>query len=100
VVVANLPYVPSDEVRAPGRGLDHEPLIALDGGTDGLVLFRRLFAMVRDRVAPGGTLLLEIGMGQADDLRSLAGPGASVLVERDLSGLERVVRVDVAGTGA
>ena len=30
MVVANLPYVPSDEVRAPGRGLDHEPLIALE----------------------------------------------------------------------
>ena len=100
VVVANLPYVPSEEVRAPGRGLDHEPLIALDGGTDGLVVFRRLFAMVPDRVAPAATLLLEIGAGQADDLRALAGPVASVAVERDLAGMERVVRVSVAGTGA
>ena len=100
MVVANLPYVPSEEVRAPGRGLDHEPLIALDGGSDGLFVFRRLFAMVPDRVAPAATLLLEIGAGQADDLRALAGQGASVVVERDLAGMERVVRVDAAATGA
>lgn len=93
VVVANLPYVPSDEVRAPGRGLDHEPLVALDGGPDGLAVLRRLFAMADDRLAPGGTLLLEIGAGQAEDLRALAPPGASVVVTRDLAGLERVVRI-------
>jgi release factor glutamine methyltransferase len=97
VVVANLPYVPSDEVRAPGRGLDHEPLIALDGGPDGLDVLRRLFAMAGDRVASGGTLLLEIGAGQAEDLRALAPPGASVAVTRDLAGLERVVRIGLEG---
>jgi release factor glutamine methyltransferase len=97
VVVANLPYVPSDEVRAPGRGLDHEPLIALDGGPDGLSIFRRLFDMAAERVAPGGTLLLEIGAGQADVLRPMAGPSASVAVERDLAGMERVVRIELPG---
>jgi release factor glutamine methyltransferase len=97
VVVANLPYVPSDEARAPGRGLDHEPLIALDGGPDGLAIFRRLFDMAAERIAPGGTLLLEIGAGQADVLRSMAGPGAPVAVERDLAGMERVVRIELPG---
>jgi release factor glutamine methyltransferase len=97
VVVANLPYVPSDEVRAPGRGLDHEPLIALDGGPDGLAIFRRLFDMAAERIAPGGTLLLEIGAGQADVLRSMAGTGAPVAVERDLAGMERVVRIELPG---
>jgi release factor glutamine methyltransferase len=97
VVVANLPYVPSDEVRAPGRGLDHEPLIALDGGPDGLAIFRRLFDMAAERIAPGGTLLLEIGAGQSDVLRSMAGPDAPVAVERDLAGMERVVRIELPG---
>ena len=97
VVVANLPYVPSDEATAPWRGLGHEPLIALDGGPDGLAIFRRLFAMVPDRVAPGGTLLLEIGAGQAEVLRALAPADASVTVEQDLTGMERVVRIGLAG---
>ena len=100
VVVANLPYVPSDEVRAPGRGLDHEPLIALDGGPDGLAIFRRLFATAAERLAPGGTLLLEIGAGQADVLRSMAAPASTVAVERDLAGMERVVRIELPGGAA
>ncbi len=95
MVVANLPYVPSAEVRAPGRGLAHEPLIALDGGPDGLDIFRRLFDEAPERVASGGTLLLEIGAGQADVLRSMAGPASSVAVERDLAGMERVVRIEL-----
>ncbi len=68
-------------------------LIALDGGSDGLAVFRRMLAMAGDHLAPGGTLLLEIGAGQAEELRALAPPGASVAVTRDLAGLERVVRI-------
>jgi release factor glutamine methyltransferase len=100
VVVANLPYVPSDEVRAPWRGLGHEPLIALDGGPDGFAVFRHLFAMVPDRVADGGTLLLEIGADQAEVVRGMTPPNASVSVERDLAGMERVVRIGLAGAAA
>lgn len=100
VVIANLPYVPSDEVREPSRGLGHEPLIALDGGPDGLAAFRHLFDMIPARVAPDGTLLLEIGAGQAEVLEAMAPAGASVSVERDLAGMERVVRIGLAGAPA
>ena len=100
VVVANLPYVPSDEVRAPWRGLGHEPLIALDGGPDGLAIFRHLFAMIPNHVAQAGTLLLEIGAGQAEILRTMAPADASVSVDRDLAGMERVVRIGLAGAAA
>lgn len=96
VVVANLPYVPTDEALAPERGLGHEPRLAIDGGPDGLAALRRLFAMVPGRVPSGGTLLLEIGIGQAEAVGALAPAGASVSVERDLAGIERVVRVQLA----
>ena len=96
VVVANLPYVPTDEALAPERGLRHEPKVAIDGGPDGLVILRRLFDMVPGRVAGGGTLLLEIGIGQASTVGALAPADASVSVERDLAGIERVVRVRLA----
>ena len=95
VVIANLPYVPTDEALAPERGLGHEPRVAIDGGPDGLVVLRRLFGMVPDRVAVGGTLMLEIGIGQAEVVGGLAPAGASGSVERDLAGIERVVRIQL-----
>ncbi|HEX7225042.1 MAG TPA: HemK/PrmC family methyltransferase [Candidatus Limnocylindria bacterium] len=95
VVIANLPYVPTDEALAPERGLGHEPRIAIDGGPDGLAILRRLFGSLPGRVADGGTLLLEVGIGQADAVAALAPAGASVSAERDLAGIERVVRVQL-----
>jgi release factor glutamine methyltransferase len=95
VVIANLPYVPTDEALAPERGLGHEPRIAIDGGPDGLAILRRLFRSLPGRVADGGTLLLEVGIGQADAVAALAPAGASVSAERDLAGIERVVRVQL-----
>jgi release factor glutamine methyltransferase len=95
VVIANLPYVPTDEALAPDRGLGHEPRIAIDGGPDGLAILRRLFGSLEGRVTDGGTLLLEIGIGQADAVGELAPAGASVSAERDLAGIERVVRVQL-----
>jgi release factor glutamine methyltransferase len=95
VVIANLPYVPTDEALAPERGLGHEPRIAIDGGPDGLAILRRLFRSLPGRVADGGTLLLEVGIGQADAVAALAPAGASVSAERDLADIERVVRVQL-----
>lgn len=93
VVVANLPYVAADEVdRRFGRD-PHEPRLALDGGPDGLRLLRLLLAAAPRAMRPGGTLLLEIGAGQAAALRELAPPGSSVDVMADLGGVERVVRI-------
>jgi release factor glutamine methyltransferase len=96
VVIANLPYVPTDEALAPERGLGHEPRIAIDGGPDGLEVLRRLVDSLPDRVASGATVLLEIGIGQASAVGGLAPAGASVAVETDLAGIERVVRVVLA----
>ncbi len=95
VVVANLPYVSSSEVDERSGSLGFEPRIALDGGADGLDLLRRLLVDLPTRAAPGASAFLEIGVGQADTIRALAPPGASVQVVPDLAGLDRVVRVDL-----
>lgn len=97
VVIANLPYVPTDEALTPERGLGHEPRVAIDGGPDGLEVLRRLSDSLRGRVNDGGTLLLEIGFGQAEAVVGLAPAGASVSVELDLAGVERVIRIQLPG---
>jgi release factor glutamine methyltransferase len=97
VVVANLPYVATHEVDARRGSLGFEPRIALDGGPDGLELLRPLLATLPGRAAARATALLELGVGQVDEIRALAPPGASVTVVPDLAGLDRVVRVRLEG---
>ena len=95
VVVANLPYVSSAEVDARRGSLGYEPRIAVDGGPDGLALLRGLFADLRRGAAPTATVLLEIGIGQADAIAGLVPRGASVSIVPDLAGLDRVLRIQM-----
>jgi len=99
LLVANLPYVPSDEVAAGVGSLRFEPALALDGGTDGLDLLRRLLAELPFQLAPGGVALLEIGHDQADAVRAAAEAlpiPVRVSSLPDLAGLQRVVRIERA----
>ncbi|WP_043653164.1 putative protein N(5)-glutamine methyltransferase [Nocardia thailandica] len=65
LLLANTPYVPSGEIaRLPPEARDHEPRVALDGGDDGLGVFRRVAAAAGDWLAPGGSLFVETGTAQ------------------------------------
>jgi len=65
IIVANVPYVPSDEVRLlPAEARVHEPRVALDGGPDGLDVLRRVAAGAPDWLGPGGHLLIETSEAQ------------------------------------
>jgi release factor glutamine methyltransferase len=96
LLVANLPYLTSDEVEAGTGSLAWEPLLALDGGADGLDQVRRLIGALPDRLASNGVALLEIGQGQSravrDEIASLP-IRTAVTTLPDLAGIERVVRV-------
>ncbi|MFF0200376.1 putative protein N(5)-glutamine methyltransferase [Streptomyces sp. NPDC005017] len=66
ILAANVPYVPTDEVGLlPAEARDHEPLVALDGGADGLDVLRRVVAGAPGWLAPGGLLLIETSERQA-----------------------------------
>jgi release factor glutamine methyltransferase len=97
LICANLPYIPSADLN----GLPvarHEPLEALDGGEDGLLLIRRLLTQSRRVLEPGGCILLEIEYRQAamvSDLAQACYPGASVRVYADLAGLDRLVEIRI-----
>jgi len=66
VVVANVPYVPTQEIALmPPEARVHEPRVALDGGGDGLDLFRRVATEASRWLAPGGHLLIETSDRQA-----------------------------------
>ncbi|GHG05646.1 putative protein N(5)-glutamine methyltransferase [Streptomyces hydrogenans] len=60
ILVANVPYVPTEEVGLlPPEAREHEPLVALDGGADGLDVLRRVAAEAPAWLAPGGRLFVE-----------------------------------------
>ncbi|MFI0220028.1 putative protein N(5)-glutamine methyltransferase [Streptomyces lydicus] len=66
ILVANVPYVPTEEVGLlPPEAREYEPLVALDGGTDGLDVLRRVTAVAAQWLAPGGHLLVETSERQA-----------------------------------
>ncbi|MCL7364249.1 putative protein N(5)-glutamine methyltransferase [Streptomyces ardesiacus] len=68
ILAANVPYVPTGEVALlPAEARDHEPLVALDGGGDGLDVLRRVAAGAPGWLAPGGCLLGETSERQAAD---------------------------------
>jgi release factor glutamine methyltransferase len=66
LLLANAPYVPTDAVGLmPPEARLHEPLVALDGGADGLSVLRRVIAGAPEWLAPGGRVLVESGEEQA-----------------------------------
>lgn len=96
VLLANLPYLSTAEVATGAGSLRYEPSLALDGGADGLDQLRRLLALLPGRLAAGGAALLEIGAGQADEVRQLSADlpmAADVSALPDLGGIERVIRI-------
>ncbi|MBQ8630581.1 MAG: peptide chain release factor N(5)-glutamine methyltransferase [Alphaproteobacteria bacterium] len=94
LMVSNPPYIPSadiaglaEEVRA------HDPLLALDGGKDGLRDYRRLAEIAPLILKPGAYILLEAGIGQARDIASVFEDKGFVLehIRNDLNSIPRCV---------
>jgi release factor glutamine methyltransferase len=100
VVLANLPYIPTEEYEAlPEEIRAHEPRISVDGGEDGLEIYRRFAAQLPTHLAEGAVaVLMEIGAGQApfvEDMlvAAIGRPGSETRVHRDLRGNRRVIEV-------
>jgi release factor glutamine methyltransferase len=66
LIVANLPYISTQERHTLSREVLHDPEVALFAGTEGDELVRDLIAEAPSRLGPGGMLALEIGLGQRD----------------------------------
>ncbi|MEU8625722.1 putative protein N(5)-glutamine methyltransferase [Streptomyces sp. NPDC048669] len=96
VLLANVPYVPTGDVALlPAEARVHEPLVALDGGGDGLDVMRRVAAEAPQWLAPGGSLLVETSERQA--ARAEEAVGGSGLIPRVVSSDELYATV-VIGT--
>jgi release factor glutamine methyltransferase len=94
VIVANPPYIASDEIgRLEPEVARYEPRLALDGGDDGLAAYRALAPGIAQALAPGGVAALEIGAGQAQEVTGIMAAAGLALraVRHDLSGEGRCI---------
>jgi len=94
VITANPPYIPSADIAGLMPDVrEHEPKLALDGGSDGLDLVRKIVEAAPKHLEPGGLLALEIDSKEAADTAELLVKAGftDVRIARDLAKLERVV---------
>ena len=85
ILICNAPYVPTGDVAfLPAEARDHEPLVALDGGLDGLAILRRAASDAPDWLAPGGVLLVETSDRQGQEMAdAMAAAGLSPSIHTD-----------------
>ena len=93
-VASNPPYIPSGDIAGLDPEVkDHDPILALDGGPDGLQAYRDLAPEIMRILKPGGTFAVEIGFDQGPQVKALfeeAGFG-NVIIVKDLGDRHRVV---------
>ena len=96
MVISNPPYVPEDDRAVLQREVrEHEPAVALYGGTDGLEIYRRLIPEAARLLRPSGWLIMELAYNAADPVLEMLGGWRDVEIARDLAGLPRVVTARV-----
>ncbi len=96
IVVSNPPYIPTAEIATLDPEVrDHDPLLALDGGPDGLACYRDLLPALGPVLADDGFAVLEFGDGQGSAVAAIARAAGLVPLEfhNDLNGLQRAVTV-------
>jgi release factor-specific protein-(glutamine-N5) methyltransferase len=96
LLVSNPPYIPTEvlEREVPPEVADFEPHLALDGGADGLNVFRRILAAAPGLLAPGGTMCVELyerSLDQASDLVADAGGWQPARIVEDLTHRPRIL---------
>lgn len=94
LILSNPPYIPSGEMeKLPAGVKNFEPLVALDGGKNGLDMHTKLIREAPSCLVPGGWLLLEIGGTEANMVKEIATDAGytDIKIIRDFMGLERVI---------
>jgi len=95
LIVANPPYIREDEIGSLAPEIrDFEPRLALAGGADGLAYYRRIAADAKSHLTTAGSLIVEVGQGQAGDIAAifLASGLHEIMLVNDLAGIPRVVQ--------
>ncbi len=93
-ILSNPPYIPREDIANLQEEVKHEPMLALDGGEDGLVFYRRLAEKAAAHLKEGGFLAVEFGIHQWEEILSLlkeTGAFEDFEVIKDYGDIERAI---------
>ena len=92
-IVANLPYIPTGDLETLQREVMFDPVLALDGGKDGLTIVKRLIESIPGKLASNGTVALELGLGQAQRVGDFLAEQNyhDISIKKDHQGTERLL---------
>jgi len=94
VIVTNPPYIPTAEIETLQREVkDYEPRLALDGGEDGMDIYRRIATQAMEYLNKGGVLIMEVGAGEAQEIAKMFKGDIYTIIAQDFNGVERYVKV-------
>ncbi len=94
IIVSNPPYIPTAEIDKLQREVkNYEPRLALDGGEDGMDIYRRIAKDASKHLNKGGTLIMEVGEGEAEKVVRLFKGGEYSMIIKDFNGVDRYVKI-------
>ena len=94
IIISNPPYIKTTELNSLDEGVKkYDPIIALDGGDDGLKFYKEIAINGRDYLLDNGKLFLEIGYNQGEEVKKLLENCGykNVVVHKDYANLDRIV---------
>ncbi len=94
IIVSNPPYIKTDVIETLDKDVRYEPIIALDGGKDGLKMYRKIINEAYKYLKPDGHLCLEIGFDQKNDVIKLIKDTKryiNIYSKKDLAGNDRII---------
>jgi release factor glutamine methyltransferase len=94
IIVSNPPYIPTKDIDELQREVKcYEPRLALDGGADGMDIYRKIAQEAPKYLNRGGTLIMEVGEGEAEDIVKLFKNSSYAMIIQDFNGVERYVKI-------
>lgn len=94
IIVSNPPYIETEIIKELPKQVQNEPILALDGGKDGLTFYRKLVEEAPNYLRQGGYLCMEIGYNQKEDVLELLQNSPRyqhTYSKKDLSGNDRII---------
>ena len=94
IIVSNPPYIPSADIEGLQKEVkDYEPRLALDGGADGLDIYRKIAQECGKYLNRGGMIILEVGEGEAQEVIKLFKTASYSMIIKDFNGVDRYVKI-------
>lgn len=96
VIISNPPYIKTGDIDTLQKEVkDFEPKLALDGGEDGLIFYRRIAKDVKKYLSENGVIYFECGIGEAEEIKNIFSFSKNVEIIKDYEGIDRIVKVTV-----